>query len=251
VAGLLIIPTLNEAANLAPLVREVRRHAPSLEVLVVDDASPDGTGAEADRLAAADAQVQVLHRAGPRGYGRACLEGFRWALARDCDPILTMDADFSHDPAALPDLLLADTEFDVVIGSRYWRGTRVRHWPRHRVWLSRFANLYARLATGLPVADCTSGYRCYRRRVLESIDLGTVVSHHYVFLIELAARAQWAGWHLGETPITCTERRHGESKLTARVLAEAMIVPWRLRLARRHWQRAAAAPATIKPEVSE
>ncbi len=249
--GLLIIPTLNEAANLAPLVREIRGQAPSLHILVVDDASPDGTGAEADRLASADARVQVLHRAGPRGYGRACLDGFRWALARDFDPILTMDADFSHDPAALPDLLLADSEFDVVIGSRYWHGTRVRHWPRYRVWLSRFANAYARVATGLPVADCTSGYRCYRRRVLEGIDFASVLSNHYVFLIELAARAHWAGWSVGEVPITYTERRHGESKLTGRVLLESMIVPWRLRLARRHWRRATPAPATIEPEVSE
>ena len=248
VAGLVVIPTLNEVANLAPLVQAVRHHAPSLHLLIVDDQSPDGTGAVADRLAAHDPQVHVVHRAGRPGYGRACLAGFRWALASDFDPILTMDADFSHDPAVLPDLLLTDAEFDVVIGSRYCNGMRIVNWPRYRIWLSRFANHYARLATGLPVRDCTSGYRCYRRRVLASLDLDAVVSHHYAFLIELVARACWAGWQIGEIPITFTERRQGRSKLSARVLAEAAIVPWRLRFARRRARRTPDQPAAVPME---
>ena len=225
---LIVIPTYNERPNLAPLLDALLRH-PQLGVLVVDDGSPDGTGEEADRLAAASrGRVATLHRRGRRGLGRSYIDGFRAALERGATHVLQMDADLSHDPADVPRLLEASAEADLVLGSRYVPGGELRNWPAHRLILSAFANFYIRVITRMPVHDCTSGFRCWRRELLTRIPLDRIVSDGYAFQVELAWEALRAGGHVAEIPIVFVERRQGASKMTGRVIAESALLPWRL-----------------------
>lgn len=225
---LVIVPTYNERDNLPLLVSELLR-IDALEILVVDDDSPDGTGAAADSLAAAHpGRVRVLHRTGTRGLGRSYIDGMRDALRSGATHVCQMDADFSHDPADLPRLLDASRDADLVIGSRYVPGGTLRNWPVHRVMLSAFANAYVRAITGLTVRDCTSGFRCWRRELLARLPLEGIVSDGYAFQVELAWEAYAAGGRTVEIPITFVERRQGASKLSARVIAESALLPWRL-----------------------
>lgn len=228
--ALVIVPTYNERENLPRLIPAILAQDSRLEVLVVDDNSPDGTGALADEIAAEDARVHVLHRAGKLGLGTAYLAGFRWGLERGYDYLFEMDADFSHDPAHLPQFLEAIREYDVVLGSRYLHGrVTVVNWPIARLLLSYFANVYARWVTGLPIADATGGFKCFRREVLETIALDRVESNGYAFQIEMSFRAWKRGFRLGEIPIMFVDRDIGESKMSKRIVREAVWRVWRLR----------------------
>ncbi|HEU0299238.1 MAG TPA: polyprenol monophosphomannose synthase [Longimicrobium sp.] len=228
--ALVIIPTYNESENLPRLVPSVLSRDARLEILVVDDASPDGTGRLADGIAAAEPRVHVLHRAGKLGLGTAYLAGFKWGLERGYEVLFEMDADFSHDPVHLPQFLDAIDRYDVVLGSRYLHGRiTVVNWPMGRLLLSYFANIYARWVTGLPVADATAGFKCFRRQVLASIDLDRVESNGYAFQIEMNFRAWKKGFRLGEIPIMFVDRDLGESKMSKKIVREAVWRVWRLR----------------------
>jgi dolichol-phosphate mannosyltransferase len=227
-----IVPTYNERANIAVLVPALLA-IDGLQVLVVDDASPDGTGAEADALArTSGGRVSVIHRTGRRGYGRSHLKGMRAALQTEATHICQMDADLSHDPADLRRILDAAAQADLIIGSRYVQGGRVRNWPRRRRALSAFANWYVRAITGMGISDCTSGFRCWSRPLLAALDLSDVRSDGYAFLVELAWKARRSGGSIVEVPITFVERREGASKLSWGVIAESVILPWTLLLRR-------------------
>jgi dolichol-phosphate mannosyltransferase len=228
--ALVVMPTYNERVNLPLIVPQVLQQDPRLEVLVVDDNSPDGTGTLADELAAADGRVHVLHRPGKAGLGKAYIAGFRWALERGYDFVFEMDADFSHDPKYLTTLLEAAQEADLVLGSRYHSGVNVINWPISRLLLSLGANQYARWVTGLPLTDSTGGFKCFRRRVLESLDLEQVRSNGYSFQIEMSFRAWKKGFRLREVPIVFTDRVEGHSKMNKRIVREAIWMVWWLRL---------------------
>jgi dolichol-phosphate mannosyltransferase len=229
--GLVIIPTYNERENIPRIVPMVLGQDARLEVLVIDDASPDGTGQLADELAAADPRVHVLHRAGKLGLGTAYLAGFRWGIERGFDWMFEMDADFSHDPAHLPAFVEALGSYDVVLGSRYLEGrVTVINWPITRLILSYGANVYARWVTGLPVADATGGYKGFRRVVLEQIDLSRVESEGYAFQIEMSFRAWKKGFRLAEIPIVFVDRTLGESKMSKKIIREAVWKVWKLRI---------------------
>jgi dolichol-phosphate mannosyltransferase len=228
---LVIVPTYNEAKNLPQIVPAILRQDPRIEILVVDDNSPDGTGDLADRMATAKPRVHVLHRLAKEGLGRAYLSGFRWALDQGFEAIFEMDADFSHDPAFLPDFLKAlESGADVVLGSRYATGVNVINWPISRLLLSLGANLYARVITGLPLTDSTGGFKCFRREVLEAIPLDRVRSNGYAFQIEMSFRAWKKGFHLVEIPIIFHDRVQGQSKMSKRIVREAIWMVWWLRL---------------------
>jgi dolichol-phosphate mannosyltransferase len=222
----LILPTYNEAENLDPLVRaalpRLREAAPEHRVLIVDDSSPDGTGDIADRLAAELQAVEVLHRERKEGLGRAYLAGFEFALGRGAELVLEMDADFSHDSVDLPRLIRAAADADLVLGSRYVRGGGVADWGLLRRTVSRGGSWYARTLLRVPVHDLTGGFKCFRREVLEAIDLGGVYSDGYGFQIELTYRALRAGFRVKEVPIVFRDRRAGSSKMTPRIAVEAM-----------------------------
>ena len=220
-----IIPTYNERENLDPIVARVRNAVPGADVLVVDDNSPDGTGELADKLAAGDQQVHVMHRPGKAGLGAAYIAGFGWALERGYDAMIEMDADGSHQPEDLPRLLSALEGADLVIGSRWIPGGMVRNWPRSREALSRGANTYARLMLRVPVRDTTAGYRAYRAQTLRAIGLDTVKSQGYCFQIDLTLRAVHAGLTVTEVPIMFVDRTRGASKMSRAVMAEAF---WRV-----------------------
>jgi dolichol-phosphate mannosyltransferase len=244
-----VVPTFNEADNIEKIVRAVFKQPAPVDLLVVDDNSPDGTGRIADRLAEAPeaaGRVHVLHRAAKEGLGRAYLAGFAWALARGYEAVVEMDADLSHDPLYLPSLVEAAQAADLVIGSRYLNGISVINWPLRRILLSWGANRYVRAVTGLAVHDCTSGYRLYRRRVLESVDLGSVRSNGYSFQVEMTFRAHLAGFRITEVPIIFTERRAGRSKLSKGVVWESFTMPlklrWRQRALRRRMRDLRPAP---------
>lgn len=222
---LVVVPTYEERENLAPAVARLHASVPDVDVLVVDDASPDGTGELADELAADDDRVQVLHRAAKNGLGGAYLDGFRYALTGEHQVVVEMDADGSHAPEDLPTLLAALEDADVVLGSRYVPGGHVVNWPWHREVLSRGGNLYSRLALGMPTRDITSGYRVYHRTVLEQLNLDTVASQGYCFQVDMAWRAVQAGFRIREVPITFTERERGSSKMSGAIVAEAL---WRV-----------------------
>jgi len=228
--GLVIVPTFNERENIPRILPEILAQDRRLEILVVDDASPDGTGALADEMSAADARIHVMHRAGKLGLGTAYLDGFRWGIERGYDVLLEMDADFSHDPSHLPQFLEAIERFDLVLGSRYLQGrVTVANWPISRLLLSYFANVYARCVTGLPVADSTGGFKCFRREVLEAIDLASVESNGYAFQIEMSFRAWRKGFRIGEIPIVFVDRNVGESKMSKGIVREAVWRVWRFR----------------------
>ena len=236
---LIVIPTYQERESLPLIVGRVRAATPDAHILVADDNSPDGTGKLADALAAADDHVHVLHRPGKAGLGAAYVAGFRWALAGGFDVVVEMDADGSHQPELLPDLLAALGAADVVLGSRWVAGGRVENWPKSREALSRGANVYARIALGIPLRDATGGYRAYRAAVLRSFDLETVRSQGYCFQVDLALRSLEGGFRVVEVPIVFVERAHGASKMSRSIMVEAFwrILVWglqrRLRL-RRH-----------------
>jgi dolichol-phosphate mannosyltransferase len=228
--GLVIVPTYNERDNLARLLPQILAQDDRLEVLVIDDASPDGTGEIADRLATGDDRIHVMHRAGKLGLGTAYLAGFRWAIERRYDWVFEMDADFSHDPDHLPSFIEALADHDVVLGSRYLDGrVTVVNWPIGRLLLSYMANLYARLVTGLPVADATGGFKAFRREALEAIRLDRVESEGYSFQIEISMRAWRQGLRLAEIPIVFVDRSLGESKMSKRIVREAVWKVWKLR----------------------
>jgi len=234
--ALVVMPTYNEAGNLATIVPSVLAQDPRIDVLVVDDASPDGTGDVADRMAAEDPRVHVVHREGKQGLGSAYLRGFSWGLERGYDFLLEMDSDHSHDPKYVPDLLEAvGGSLDLVIGSRYVSGVNVINWPMSRLLLSWFANKYARVVTGLPLSDATAGFKCFRREVLEAIDFGKVGSTGYAFQIEMDFRAWKKGFRVGEIPIVFVDRTEGESKMSGTIVREAIWRVWALRL--RSWFR--------------
>ena len=226
--ALVIVPTYNERANLPVLVAGLMAH-PNVRVMVVDDQSPDGTGELADQLAREHpGRIEVMHRTARRGLGRSYIDGIKKAVHEPVDVICQMDADLSHDPAHLPDLIAATDRADVVIGSRYVAGGEIRNWPMRRRLLSRFANMYIRSITRLSARDCTSGYRCWRRETLASLPLDRFISDGYSFLVEMLFVAARRGALIGEVPITFVERREGESKLSRAVLFESAITPWRL-----------------------
>lgn len=231
---LVIIPTYNELDNLPVITRQILDTYP-YRILVVDDNSPDGTGRLADELAVCyPGRLEVLHRTGRRGLGLSYVDGFRHALATDADLICQMDADLSHDPKYLPDLIAAvEHRFDVVLGSRYLNGVSVVNWPLRRIMLSSFANVYVQAITGLGTRDTTSGFRCWRREALARLGLDRFLSQRYAFMVETIFEAARLGCRIGETPIIFVERRRGASKMSFRVLLESMVLPWRLVLRHR------------------
>ena len=228
--ALVIIPTYNEKENLPRIVPAVLAQDERISVLEVDDNCPDGTGTLADGMAQTNPRVFVLHRPGKAGLGKAYLAGFKWALAQDFDCIFEMDADFSHDPKYLPEFLRVVDEADLVLGSRYICGVNVVNWPIGRLMLSYFANVYARLVTGLPVRDSTGGFKCFRRKVLEAIDLDSVGSNGYAFQIEMSFRAHRRGFSIKEIPIVFVDREHGQSKMSKAIVREAIWMVPKLRL---------------------
>jgi dolichol-phosphate mannosyltransferase len=230
--GVVVVPTYNERVNLPLIVPAILQQDPRLEVLVVDDNSPDNTGRLAEEIAATEPRLHVLHREAKQGLGKAYLAGFRWALDQGYDLIFEMDADFSHDPKFLRDFLRAIENADLVLGSRYHSGVNVINWPISRLLLSLGANLYARWITGLPLTDSTGGFKCFRRAVLEAIDFEQVKSNGYSFQIEMSFRAWRKGFRLVEIPIVFTDRVEGQSKMNKRIVREAIWMVWWLRLQR-------------------
>ncbi|MEG1933095.1 MAG: polyprenol monophosphomannose synthase [Kiritimatiellia bacterium] len=230
---LVVTPTYNERENIEAFVKAVCTALPNADVLIVDDNSPDGTGALAEALATADSHVQVLHRKRKEGLGRAYVDGFRWALTRNYDCIVQMDADFSHDPKELPRLVAMIETCDLVIGSRYCNGIRVLNWPLRRFMLSVGAGVYVRLLTRMPIMDPTGGYKVFKRKVLESIDLSSISSDGYAFQVEINHAAWRAGFHLCEVPIVFADRIAGTSKMSLSIAWEAFIQVLRLAIHRR------------------
>jgi dolichol-phosphate mannosyltransferase len=229
---LIIIPTYNERDNIGLLLRAVRKILPDAHVLVVDDGSPDNTSAYVKELAPSLGKIFVLDRNRKEGLGKAYVAGFRWALARHYAYIFEMDADFSHDPKYLPDFLEAIKENDLVIGSRYISGVNVVNWPMSRLLISYFGNAYARMVTGIPVRDCTGGFKCFRRAVLESLDLDSIASSGYSFQIEVNFYSWKKGFRIIEIPIVFTDRKRGASKISQGIVREALVlVLWKLRIA--------------------
>jgi dolichol-phosphate mannosyltransferase len=226
---LVIIPTYNERDNLPVLVRDILSRE-GYRVMVVDDQSPDGTGQVADQLAVEfPGRVEVLHRTGKRGLGRSYIDALIIARAGKADLVCQMDADLSHDPKYLPDMVKAAADgADLVIGSRYLHGVSVVNWPLRRLFLSTFANNYIRTVTRLPVRDCTSGYRCWRREALTRVPLERIVSDGYAFLVEMLYEAHRRGCKVGEVPIIFVERRVGSSKMSSNVILESVYMPWRV-----------------------
>ncbi len=231
--GIAVVPTYNEVTNLEDVVRRIREHVPDLDVLVVDDASPDGTGELADKLSEADPHVHVLHRLGKQGLGVAYLDGFGWAISHGYDVLVQMDADGSHQPEQLSSLLSALFTADLVLGSRWVPGGSVENWPAARKLLSRGGNRYARVAIGVPLADATGGFRVWRRSTLEGLDLRTVASQGYCFQVDMAWRAVKSGARVVEVPITFVERELGHSKMSRAIVVEALISVTRWGIAER------------------
>jgi dolichol-phosphate mannosyltransferase len=228
--ALVIIPTYNERENITRIIPAVLAQHPSIDVLIVDDGSPDGTGDIVDGIAAQNPRVHALHRSGKLGLGTAYVAGFKWALERDYQFIFEMDADFSHSPDKLPAFLEAIQSADLVLGSRSQNGQiNVVNWPMSRLFLSYSANIYARHVTGLQVFDATGGFKCFRRRVLEAIDLSDVRSNGYAFQIEMTFRAWKKGFRIVEIPIVFVDRTEGSSKMSKRIVREAVWMVWRLR----------------------
>jgi dolichol-phosphate mannosyltransferase len=225
---LIIVPTYNERENLPPLVAALLCLPVAVDLLVVDDNSPDGTGALADQLAAQHPGIHVLHRAQKEGLGRAYIAGFKWALAHHYEFVFEMDGDFSHNPSDIPALLEAAKEADCVLGSRYMNGIRIINWPLGRLMLSKGAGMYVRLVTGMPFTDPTGGYKCFRRRALSALKLDAVRSNGYSFQIEMTHRLWRQGLRIVEVPIIFTDRFMGRSKMAGHIVREALIMVWRL-----------------------
>ncbi|MDT5296689.1 MAG: dolichol-phosphate mannosyltransferase [Acidobacteriota bacterium] len=231
---LIVVPTYNERENVGRLVAQLLEVAPDADVMLLDDNSPDGTAPYAEELFGASPRFSVMRRTGGRGYGRSLVDGYRLGLERGYARLVQLDADFSHDPRRIPALVEASRGgADVVIGSRYCEGGSVSNWPVRRRVLSRFANRYVCRITGLRVGDTTSGFRCYTRRALRCLLEGRVAAEGYAFLVEAVYHAQREGLAVAEVPITFTDRREGQSKMSRKVIFESVLMPWRLRFTRR------------------
>jgi len=230
---MVIIPTYDERENVRPITSAVQHHCPDMHILFVDDNSPDGTGAVLDEIVRDNGTVHVIHKPGKSGLGRAYITGFKWALERDFDLIFGMDADFSHDPIEIPHMDKAAENADLVIGSRYVDGIRITNWPLSRLLISKMAAAYVRVITGMKVHDPTGGYRCYRREVLTSIDLDSVMSNGYAFLVEMAYVTWMRGFRIEEIPITFEDRRAGYSKMSMDIFKESLWIVWKLTLRHR------------------
>ncbi len=228
--ALVIVPTYNEKENIEKLIGQVLEKDECLEMLIVDDNSPDGTGELVDGVRAQNPRVHVMHREGKLGLGSAYKAGFRWALERDYELVFEMDADFSHDPRYLPDFLAAAREADLVIGSRYVQGVNVVNWPMSRLLLSYGASIYTRVITGLPVKDPTGGFKCFHRRVLEALELDKVRSEGYSFQIEVSFKVYRKGFRIKEIPIIFVDRHSGTSKMDKKIVKEAVWMVWWLKL---------------------
>ena len=229
---LIVVPTYNERENVGALIPQLLQIAPDVDVMLVDDNSPDGTVAAAKQLFGNEPRFSSLSRKGPRGIGRSLFDGYRVALERGYARLVQMDADFSHDPNLVPVLIEASRDADVVVGSRYCDGGRVVNWPWHRRFLSRFANEYVALITDITIRDSTSGFKCYTRRALQCLVEIGITSEGYAFQVETVFRAQRAGLRIVEIPITFTDRRAGQSKMSGKVIFESVLKPWRLRFAK-------------------
>lgn len=225
---LVVIPTYNEKDNVREITRAILDARPQTDLLFVDDNSPDGTGRLLDEIAATEPRVHAMHREGKQGLGRAYIAGFKWALERHYEFVFEMDADFSHDPRAVPGIRDAAERADLVLGSRYIGGIRVINWPLNRLILSRGAGLYVHLITGMPFTDPTGGFKCFRRAVLESIDLDRIRSNGYSFQIEMTHTTWMLGFRIAEVPITFEERRAGSSKMSSDIVREALWMVWKL-----------------------
>jgi dolichol-phosphate mannosyltransferase len=228
--AVVVIPTYNEKDNIEKLVHQILAQNTCLHIIIVDDNSPDGTGGLADILASENDRINVLHRKTKLGLGSAYRDGFRLALDKGADYIIEMDADFSHDPLILAAFLEHIREFDMVVGSRYLHGVSVVNWPIRRLMLSYFANFYTRLVTGLQISDCTSGFKCFRREVIEAIDLDNIKSDGYSFQIEMKYRCIEKGFKIIELPIIFIDRHAGSSKMSRKIVREAILMVWKLRL---------------------
>jgi dolichol-phosphate mannosyltransferase len=228
--AIVVIPTYNERDNIERLVAEILAQHTGIEVLVVDDNSPDGTGEAVDRLMVETPRLHLLRRPRKLGLGSAYREGFRLALGKGADYIVEMDADFSHDPAMLPIFFDTMKEYDLVIGSRYLNGVSVVNWPLRRLMLSYFASVYTRAITGLKISDCTGGFKCFRREVLEAIDLNRIKSDGYSFQIEMNYRCVESGFRVGEIPIIFIDRHAGSSKMSKKIVREAVFIVWKLKI---------------------
>jgi len=226
--ALVIIPTYNEKENIRSIVELVLSQAPNVDVLVVDDNSPDGTAGIVNEMAVANPRIHLMSRPGKRGLGTAYIAGFKWGLTRGYAYLIEMDADFSHDPREIPNMLNAIQQADLVLGSRYTNGVRVVNWPLSRLILSKGASYYVRMITGLPVADPTGGFKCFRRRVLETIELDQVQSNGYAFQIEMTYKAWMGGFRVREIPITFVDRYAGQSKMSGHIVREALWMVWAL-----------------------
>ncbi len=260
---LIIIPTYNEYDNLRPLLDQIFTYVPASDILIVDDNSPDDTGKLADEIAAQNPQVHVMHRSGKLGLGTAYIAGFKYAVEHQYDAAFEMDADFSHDPRYLPDFLKAIESADLVIGSRYVKGGGTPNWSLLRRFISGGGNIFARVMLGIPVHDCTAGYRCYRRTVLESIGLDSIESQGYAFQVELAYRVYKRGFKIVETPIIFLDRRVGKSKMSRTIFLEGFTWVVRARLGKTSASRKVASlpvepaplsvpnPETPLPESNE
>lgn len=225
---LVIVPTYNERENLPAIVKAVVSQPVRLELLIVDDNSPDGTGKLADEIAAKNPLVHVMHRSEKNGLGRAYIAGFKWALERDYECVMEMDGDFSHNPNDIPKFIEAVKDADLVLGSRYCQGIRVINWPLRRLMLSMGAGMYVRAITGMPFSDPTGGFKCFRRRALLSLDLDGVKSNGYSFQVELTHKIWRQGMRVGEVPIIFTDRFHGTSKMSGKIVREALWMVWSL-----------------------
>ena len=228
--SLIIIPTFNEAENIPRLIPAVLGQAPNVDVLIVDDNSPDGTAGLVRDMMSADSRIHLLERPGKMGLGTAYVKGFRFAIEHGYDYVFEMDADFSHSPKEIPNFLKKIQECDLVLGSRYIHGVRVLNWPMRRLLLSYSANVYTQILTGLPVRDATGGFKCFRRAVLEAIDLDKVKSNGYAFQIEMSFKAWKKGFRISEIPIIFLDRRSGVSKMSRKIVYEAIFMLWTLRL---------------------
>ncbi|HEX3019741.1 MAG TPA: polyprenol monophosphomannose synthase [Chitinispirillaceae bacterium] len=228
---LIIIPTYNERENIVLIIPEIKKVLPQAHILVVDDSSPDGTAQCVRDLESNNDDIYLLERPEKNGLGRAYISGFLWALQRSYQFVFEMDADFSHDPKYLPDFLLAIKENDLVIGSRYVSGVNVINWPMSRLLLSYCGNKFASILTGISVKDCTGGFKCFRRELLEKLDFNRISSSGYSFQVEINYYAWKKGFRIAEIPIVFTDRRYGDSKMSTRIIREAFLLVWKLRFA--------------------
>ena len=228
--SLVIIPTYNELDNIRKLIPDILLKYDNLDVLIVDDNSPDGTGAYVAELAEINMHVRLITREKKMGLGTAYIQGFKYAMQNGYDFIFEMDADYSHDPSEIENFFTAAKEYDLVLGSRYLTGVNVINWPMRRLMLSYLANFYTRVITGLPVHDATGGFKCYRRKVLEAINLDKISSNGYAFQIEMTYKAWKKGFSIGEIPIIFVDRVKGNSKMSKKIVREAVIMVWKLRI---------------------